>query len=266
MMKYSRWSTRKKIVVGIFVLVIVLLGGFFVKQNSKTFSVETEQQTASLVEQLEQKPTQQDSDADGLTDQEEEIYGTDPDNPDTDSDGYLDGEEISAGYDPTKPAPGDKITDLKEYLKNIKPSLNIQLPDETELNISLETGKEAVEKYFQEAQTPALLKDSNLYRQAFLEARLGQTEKLDKIIEELNKSYQHLQNMTVPVEALQVHKLTLALMPPLIKLFEDLKLIKDDPLRALTSIKSSQALIPYNLALQKQINDLAKKYDIQPSQ
>ncbi|MFA6047421.1 MAG: hypothetical protein WCV59_01735 [Parcubacteria group bacterium] len=50
-----------------------------------------------------------DSDQDGLTDQEEALYGTDPKNADTDGDGYSDGTEVKSGYDPTKPAPGDKL-------------------------------------------------------------------------------------------------------------------------------------------------------------
>jgi len=51
----------------------------------------------------------QDSDQDGLSNEEEKLYGTDPNNPDTDNDGYSDGVEVKSGYDPLKPAPGDKI-------------------------------------------------------------------------------------------------------------------------------------------------------------
>jgi hypothetical protein len=50
-----------------------------------------------------------DSDQDGLTDQEERMIGTDPQNIDTDGDGYSDGKEVSSGYNPLKPAPGDQI-------------------------------------------------------------------------------------------------------------------------------------------------------------
>jgi hypothetical protein len=50
-----------------------------------------------------------DSDQDGLTDQEERMIGTDPNNPDTDGDGYSDGKEVESGYSPLKPAPGDRI-------------------------------------------------------------------------------------------------------------------------------------------------------------
>ncbi|MFH1890442.1 MAG: hypothetical protein ABIJ91_02670 [Candidatus Kuenenbacteria bacterium] len=43
-----------------------------------------------------------DSDNDGLTDQEEELYKTNKDNPDTDGDGYNDGEEAANIYDPIR--------------------------------------------------------------------------------------------------------------------------------------------------------------------
>jgi len=41
-----------------------------------------------------------DSDNDGLDDDLEKLFGTDPANPDTDGDGYLDGEETENGYNP----------------------------------------------------------------------------------------------------------------------------------------------------------------------
>ncbi len=46
-----------------------------------------------------------DSDNDGLSDQQEEWYGTDPENSDTDSDTYLDGIEVRNGYSPLYPKP-----------------------------------------------------------------------------------------------------------------------------------------------------------------
>lgn len=77
-------------------------------------------------EQEEVVPSRVDTDKDGLTDEDEQGYGTspraedtdsdglfdpeeirtwetDPLNPDTDGDGYLDGEEVVAGYDPNGP-------------------------------------------------------------------------------------------------------------------------------------------------------------------
>ncbi|MCA9364812.1 MAG: hypothetical protein KC736_02880 [Candidatus Moranbacteria bacterium] len=50
-----------------------------------------------------------DSDQDGLSDDEEVLFGTDPKNPDTDGDSYSDGVEVESGYDPKVPAPGDRL-------------------------------------------------------------------------------------------------------------------------------------------------------------
>ena len=51
-----------------------------------------------------------DADSDGLSNEEEKIYGTDSEVADTDGDGYSDGVEIEGGFDPLKPAPGDRVT------------------------------------------------------------------------------------------------------------------------------------------------------------
>jgi hypothetical protein len=45
----------------------------------------------------------QDDDGDGLSDDRESFYGSDPESPDTDGDGYPDGTEVQAGYNPTGP-------------------------------------------------------------------------------------------------------------------------------------------------------------------
>jgi hypothetical protein len=87
--------------------------------------VQEVQEVDEVEEEPEKEPTtsKTDTDKDGLTDLEEEEYGTspraadtdsdglfdleeirtwetDPLNPDTDGDGYLDGEEVSGGYNP----------------------------------------------------------------------------------------------------------------------------------------------------------------------
>lgn len=48
-------------------------------------------------------PSTIDTDNDGLTDAQEESFGTDASNPDTDGDGFTDGEEVKNGYNPNGP-------------------------------------------------------------------------------------------------------------------------------------------------------------------
>lgn len=50
-----------------------------------------------------------DDDDDGLTNAEEVVWGTDPQNPDTDGDGFNDGDEVAAGHNPTIAGPNDLL-------------------------------------------------------------------------------------------------------------------------------------------------------------
>ena len=75
----------------------------------------------------------QDADQDGLTNEEEQLYGTDPQKADTDGDGYSDGAEVRSGYNPLKPSPGDKIvptTKETTQASQTTTSLTTSLPEE----------------------------------------------------------------------------------------------------------------------------------------
>ncbi len=70
-----------------------------------------------------------DQDADGLTDMEEAIFGTDPSKPDSDGDGYSDGQEVNQGYNPVK-GEGAKLIDSDKlsWYKNDKFNYEIFYP------------------------------------------------------------------------------------------------------------------------------------------
>lgn len=81
-----------------------------------------------------------DSDQDGLSDEEEKVYGTDPNDRDTDKDGYSDGAEVKSGYDPTKPSPGDKIMNEKENAEN--PTVKGVAEEKSEENLTEDLSKQ----------------------------------------------------------------------------------------------------------------------------
>jgi hypothetical protein len=56
-----------------------------------------------------------DTDNDGLSDADEQTYGTDPNNPDTDGDGYHDGTEVLHGYSPLNAAFFPEVTGSRSW-------------------------------------------------------------------------------------------------------------------------------------------------------
>lgn len=118
----------------------------------------------------------QDSDQDGLSNDEEKLYGTDPFVKDTDQDGYGDGIEVESGYDPLKPAPGDKV--IQEVSK-IAIAANVSSENLTQkasdeivnilkntgdgsVDISLEDVNESVQKILSESTTEIIFPDVDI--------------------------------------------------------------------------------------------------------
>jgi hypothetical protein len=91
----------------------------------------------------------QDSDQDGLSNEEEKTYGTNPEKADTDGDGYSDGIEVRSGYDPLKPSPGDKI--ITE--KNNEPTITVSANENGENNNLTEELSEKVAELIQKSET-----------------------------------------------------------------------------------------------------------------
>jgi hypothetical protein len=85
----------------------------------------------------------QDSDQDGLSNEEEKLYKTDPNNTDTDSDGYSDGTEVKSGYNPLKPAPGDKITTVADIEEQQSIALQETIANKT--NLTQEVSKQVAD-------------------------------------------------------------------------------------------------------------------------
>ncbi len=91
-------SNKKQIIGGLAIIAVIILvvGGFIYldKKGGGLSFLNNEDEFDSV------KDLYKDSDGDGLTDDLEELYGTDKNNTDTDGDGYSDYEEIEGGYNP----------------------------------------------------------------------------------------------------------------------------------------------------------------------
>ena len=144
-------SARKIIVlVGLFVLFILGIGGYLLIQSTKKeipipvvapvptprpAPVKESEIKEPIVKESETKESEVfpveivpgvDSDSDGLSDIEETlVYKTDPRLPDTDSDGFLDGNEVFHRYNPGGIAPGTLLESgsVKAYKGTIQTTL-----------------------------------------------------------------------------------------------------------------------------------------------
>lgn len=97
----NKLSMGQKIgIIVVFLLITagLVIGGFVLYQKiSAKNQITSNRNTSNLNTVII------DRDHDGLTDQEEMIYGTNPTDPDTDHDGYTDGDEVKNGYNPNGP-------------------------------------------------------------------------------------------------------------------------------------------------------------------
>lgn len=120
----------------------------------------------------------QDADQDGLSNDEEKLYGTNPNKADTDGDGYSDGTEVKSGYDPSMPAPGDKLGGIAE-----------------DDSISEMVGKTA------DVQKKANLTDE-VSKQVAMTVKESVSKKQNLSLDDLRETVQKTMNEKITVEAL----------------------------------------------------------------
>ncbi len=91
------------------VLTIVAIVAVFLVYKLAQYVHAVANQNPSLQQTSPLPAADEDADKDGLNNQQEVIWGSDPFNPDTDGDGFKDGEEVNSGHNPLVPGPDDVV-------------------------------------------------------------------------------------------------------------------------------------------------------------
>lgn len=92
------WVLIGVILIGAAVVYIITSGPFSAENRALITAVDEKNELEDI-----------DTDGDGLSDWEESLWGTDPNNPDTDGDGTNDGDEVAQNRDPNDPSSDDSL-------------------------------------------------------------------------------------------------------------------------------------------------------------
>lgn len=99
----------------------------------------TPEQPAETIVEVIQPVAAPDSDADGLSDAEEALFGTNANNTDSDADGYSDGSEVMNGYDPA--IPGQTLAaSARLAVNNVGDKWSVLLPVAWSVSLDAEAG------------------------------------------------------------------------------------------------------------------------------
>lgn len=244
-------------------------------------------------------PPQPDRDADGLPDNLETIYRTNPLNKDTDGDGYLDGSEVANGFDPTVAGPNDKLAqppptpaaptftqqyfdkvglppsrenllksdELDEFVASVNARGFLPAVTDEELNIVPRAGKPAVAAYLDAVSLPQNREITPVQAEHIDDAFRTLTEKkdgkpLDDLIAALGRNAEILRGAPVPGEAIALHKQYLAATLALKANIEHFKNYQTDFVGVLVAASRIDNLRGVFRAVAEGIKELERQYGI----
>lgn len=250
-------------------------------------------QTNKLNKPLSQKS---DIDKDGLFDDEEPIYRSDPLNPDTDGDGFLDGEEVATGCSPIskslkdcdlKPGVGQANVNLTDYFTSLivggflskdldrsNPNLGNYIDalakeasqiqkvvltinePDFEIESSLENHKSAQEY---------LNSFENILIQHFLKKEVGLNRvnaadfDYSPYLKDAEITFEELSKLKPVPGWTEIHKKTLKFFFELKSYFSNLNNQKEDPIKTILTLKQTEKLISDYEALTKELSEKIRK-------
>lgn len=208
-------------------------------------------------DQVTNKNIFQDSDQDGLSNDEEALYKTDPLNKDTDGDGYMDGVEVESGYDPLRPAPGDKLITgpgVRDETETVVTQDTVTLTDQVSTQVA-DLVQSKIEDTSELTVDDINATVENIMNQADQEVVLPEIStdeiKIKKLSSKLKGTQRAEQEKEDAVEYLTVMAYILANNSPK-------KFSTENDLSSLLTSLGSQSLTAITLGNQKYLEDLAK--------
>lgn len=238
-------------------------------------TVNSANQINELNKPLSQKS---DIDKDGLFDEEEPIYRSDPLNPDTDGDGFLDGEEVAAGCSPIsasqkdcqlKPGISQTNLNLTEYFTSLivggflSKDLDKSDPGYLKHIDSLVQEASQIKKTLLSADQPDFEKQNsnkpelsnqeylnqfeNILRNHFLKKKpkgIQANSDFDysPYLKDAGTTYEKLAKLNSPKELAEFHKESLNFFYQLKSYFSNLQNKDGDPIKALLSLEQTEQL------------------------
>ncbi|MBI1834162.1 MAG: hypothetical protein HYR90_05055 [Candidatus Andersenbacteria bacterium] len=289
------------VVAGIAALVIVAIWTLFMGTRAvwrhfhEPAPIATEEHKTDVL-------SDQDTDQDGLSDDLEPIYRSNPVVADTDLDGTNDGDEVVALRDPTTAGPDDALfpenvtnnalnenTLTNKYLQTLPadaPREEVLSPEKLEgfvdqnrqqflpqpasilIKTTTEEGRAAIEAYLNTVSsshnTKLVFISSDDIAQAFQKS-FGQEQHadLDAIIEKLKANIAILKEAAAPAEAAELHKKLVAASEALLQNVQLLRNMKVDYVAGLIGAKNLEGLATTFTEITTSIKDLESKYGLE---
>lgn len=292
------------IVAAVSALTVLLIFGIIAGVRTLISTQEPESEVTNSVVATpapEQLVATTDSDSDGLADEIEPIYRTDPNNPDTDRDGTSDGDELLQLRDPITAGPEDTLAALNEvgeidtstytgrYIATFTPDASqaevlsserleafIEQERQTlapsaltpQVQTTTETGAAAIETYLAaiaSSHNDEIVAVTSEDITEALRIYLAERDRapLDTVVQNLESNLAVLQDIQAPEEAAELHGQLLAASEALLENTKLLQSMKEDFVGGLVGAKNIEEIGAEFNDIADQITALETKYGLE---